>query len=116
MTNPAATAQSCIIRKRSQGEAQERLKMSVRVKLHPILKQLAGGQEALEVTCRTTGECLENLESRFPDIKKMIRDDRGRLRRYCQISVNSRPTYPDELTTTVKDGDQVEIDVLVAGG
>ena len=90
--------------------------MTVRVKLHPILKQLAGGQEAVEMTCTTTGECLENLESRFPQIKKMVRDDRGRLRRYCQISVNSRSTYPNELTTAVKDGDQIEIDVLVTGG
>ena len=92
------------------------LNMTVRVKLHPILKQLAGGQEVVELTCRTTGECLEDLESRFPDIKKMLRDDRGRLRRYCQISVNSRSAYPDELTTAVKDGDQIEIDVLVTGG
>jgi molybdopterin converting factor small subunit len=90
--------------------------MSVRVKLHPILKRLAGGQEVIEITCRTTGECLEGLEMRFPDIKKMVRDERGRLRRYCQILVNAKSTYPNELTTPVEDGDQVDIDVFVTGG
>ena len=90
--------------------------MSIKVRLHPILQHLAGGQEVVEVTGHTTGECLENLESRFPDIKKMIRDKRGQLRRYCSILVNSESTYPKELTTPVKDGDQIDIVVFVTGG
>jgi molybdopterin converting factor small subunit len=90
--------------------------MSIKVKLHPILKSLAGGQEVVEVTGHTTGECLEDLESRFPVIKQMIRDNRGQLRRYCSILVNSKPTYPNELTTPVKDGDQIDIVILVTGG
>jgi molybdopterin converting factor small subunit len=90
--------------------------MSIKVKLHPILQKLAGGQEVVEVTGHTTGECLENLESRFPVIKQMIRDKRGQLRRYCEILVNSKSTYPKELTTPVKDGDQIEIVIFVTGG
>ena len=90
--------------------------MSITVKLHPILQNLAGGQEVVEVTGHTTGECLEDLESRFPVIKQLIRDKRGQLRRYCEILVNSKSTYPDELTTPVKDGDQIDIMIFVAGG
>ena len=90
--------------------------MSIKVRLHPILKSLAGGQEVVEVTGHTTGECLENLESRFPVIKQLIRDKRGQLRRYCEILVNSESTYPKELTTPVKDGDQVDIVIFVTGG
>ena len=70
----------------------------------------------VEVTGHTTGECLENLESRFPVIKKQIRDKRGQLRRYCEILVNSKSTYPNELTTPVKDGDQIDIVIFVGGG
>jgi molybdopterin converting factor small subunit len=92
------------------------LKISIKVRLHPILQHLAGGQEVVEVAGHTTGECLEDLESRFPDIKKMIRDKRGQLRSYCCILVNSASTYPKELTTPVKDGDQVDIVVFVTGG
>ena len=90
--------------------------MSITVKLHPILQNLAGGQEVVEVTGHTTGECLKDLESRFPVIKQLIRDKRGQLRRYCEILVNSKSTYPDELTTPVKDGDQINIMIFVAGG
>jgi len=90
--------------------------MSIKVRLNPILKSLAGGQEVVEVSGHTTGECLENLESRFPDIKKMIRDKRGQLRPYCNILVNSESIHPKELTTPVKDGDQIDIVVFVTGG
>jgi molybdopterin converting factor small subunit len=70
----------------------------------------------VEVTGHTTGECLENLESRFPDIKKMIRDKRGQLRRYCEILVNSQSAYPKELTTPVKNGDRIDVLFIVTGG
>ncbi len=90
--------------------------MSIKVKLHPILKSLAGGQEVVEVTGHTTGECLENLESRFPVIKQLIRDKRGQLRRYCEILVNSESTYSKGLTTPLKDGDQIDIVIFVTGG
>jgi len=90
--------------------------MGVKVKLDPFLQHLAGGQEVVEVTGHTTGECLEDLESRFPSIKQQIRDKRGQLRSYCCILVNSESTYPKELTTAVKDGDQIDIVIFVAGG
>jgi len=90
--------------------------MSIKVRLHPILQKLAGEQEVVEVTGHTTGECLENLESRFPVIKQLIRDKRGQLRRYCEILVNSESAYPKGLTTPVKDGDQIDIVVFFAGG
>jgi molybdopterin converting factor small subunit len=90
--------------------------MSIKVRLHPILQKLVGGQEVVEVTGHTTGECLEDLEGRFPVVKQLIRDKRGQLRRYCEILVNSESTYPKELTTPVKDGDQVDIICFFAGG
>ena len=70
----------------------------------------------VEVTGHTTGECLENLESCFPIMKQLIHDNRGQLRRYCEILVNSESTYPNELTTPVKDGDQIDIEVFFGGG
>ena len=81
-----------------------------------MLQSLAGRQEVVEVTGHTTGECLEDLEGRFPVIKQLIRDKQGQLRRYCEILVNSKSTHPNELTTPVKDGDQIEIVVFFGGG
>ena len=90
--------------------------MSITVKLHPILQNLVGGQELVEVTGHTTGECLENLESRFPVIKQLTRDKRGQLRHYCEILINTKSTYPEELTAPVKDGDQIDVICFFAGG
>ena len=70
----------------------------------------------VEVTGRNTGECLENLESRFPGIKQQIRDKQEQLRPHCNTLVSSESTYPEELTTPVKDGDKIDIVILVAGG
>ena len=70
----------------------------------------------VEVTGHTTGECLADLESRFPSIKQLTRDKREQLRPYCEILVNSESTYLRELTTPVKDGDQIDIVVFVTGG
>jgi molybdopterin converting factor small subunit len=90
--------------------------MSITIRLHPALQHLAGGQKVVEVTGRTTGECLENLESRFAGIRETIRDKKGQLRAYCEILVNSESTYPQELTTPVKDGDQIDVVLIVTGG
>jgi sulfur-carrier protein len=92
------------------------LKISIKVRLHPILQQFAEGQEVVEVTGHTTGECLEDLESRFPGIKQLTRDKRGQLRSSCYILVNSKSTYPEGLTTPVKDGDQIDIEIFITGG
>ena len=90
--------------------------MSIEVELHPILQKLAGGQGVVEVTGLTTGECLKNLESRFPSIEQEIRDKRGRLRPYYCILVNSKHTHAEQLTTPVKDGDKIEIEIFICGG
>jgi molybdopterin converting factor small subunit len=90
--------------------------MSITAKLHPILQNLVGGQEIVEVIGHTTGECLEDLENRFPVIKQIIRDNRGQLRHYCEILVNSKSTYPEDLTSPVNDGDQIDVMCFFAGG
>jgi len=90
--------------------------MSIAIRLHPFLHHLTGGQEIVEVTGRTTGECLENLESRFPAIRQQIRNNKGQLRPYCEILLNSESIYPNELTTPVKDGDVIDVLFIVTGG
>lgn len=90
--------------------------MSVTIKLNPILKEFANGQEIVEVIGYTTGECLEDLESKFPAIKKEIRDNRGNLASYYLIYVNQKVAYPEELTTPVKNGDEIEFGVVITGG
>jgi len=90
--------------------------MTIKVRLHPVLQKLAGGREVIEVNGHTTSECLEKVEGRFPDIRRLIRDKRGQLRRHCRILVNCESANAHGLATAVKDGDQIDIVVLITGG
>jgi len=90
--------------------------MSVVIRVHPFLRHLTGGQELVEVDGHTTGECLENLEKRFPGIRQEIRDEKGQLRGYCEILLNSESTCNRDLSTPVKDGDVIHILFIVTGG
>lgn len=90
--------------------------MSIKVKLNPILQKHAGGQEVVEVTGHTVGGCLENLESRFPDIKQGTRNKQGRLVPYSLFFVNSKCIIVNTLATPVNDGDEIEIKFIAGGG
>jgi molybdopterin synthase sulfur carrier subunit len=90
--------------------------MSSTLQLHPFLRQFAGGQKTIEVKGRTVGECLADLESRFPDIKPHLYDEAGKLADLWDIFINSDSSYPEQLARPVKDGDELIIIALVHGG
>jgi len=90
--------------------------MSVRVKLPPILQELSGGAETVEVTGRTIGECLKELEAQFPGIRETLFDRRGRLLRVFGIYLNSDGLHPVELDTVVRDNDEIVILNFLMGG
>jgi len=90
--------------------------MSVRLKLPPALQELSGGVETLEVSGRTAGECLEELEAQFPGMRESLFDRQGRLLRVFGIYLNSDGLYPVELDTPVKDNDEIIILNFLMGG
>ncbi|PIU55740.1 MAG: ThiS family protein [Chloroflexi bacterium CG07_land_8_20_14_0_80_51_10] len=90
--------------------------MSVKVRIHPLLQEFTGGQEVAEVSGRNVGECLDHLEIQFPGIKRGLCDKRGKVLNYLEIYINSESSYPEELTKSVNDGDELTIVILVGGG
>ena len=86
------------------------------MKLPPALQELSGGVETVEVTGRTVGECLEELEAQFPGIKESLFDRRGRLLRVFGIYLNSDGLHPVELDTPVQGGDEIVILNFLMGG
>jgi molybdopterin synthase sulfur carrier subunit len=90
--------------------------MSVRVKLPPILQKPSGGIEEPEVAGRTVGECLENLEKRFPGVKEVLFDRQGKLLRVFGIYRNADGLRPVELDTKLEDGDELVILNFLMGG
>jgi adenylyltransferase/sulfurtransferase len=92
------------------------MKVSVRINLHKTHRQYTNGQEMVEVNGGDVGECLKELVEQYPDLKKEIFDKKGKLLSVLEIYLNGASAYPDELARKVKDGDEIHLLVMLAGG
>ena len=72
--------------------------------------------DIVEVEGNTVGNCLDNLVRQFPGMGKALFDKKGKLVNVIEIYINSKSAYPDELAKQVKDGDNVHLTLLLAGG
>ena len=90
--------------------------MGVKMRVPAPLRKFVGGQEWIELTGRSVGECLDNLEVQFPGIKQELCDEQGQLSAFYDIYVNSESTYPEGLTKPVKNGDELTVVPIIAGG
>ena len=82
--------------------------MSIKVHIHKTHRQYTKGMEAVEVEGDTVNQ--------FPVIEKEVFDKKGNLRNIIEIYINLESAYPDELARPVKDGDEIHITYMLAGG
>ena len=92
------------------------LEVSARINLHKTHRQYAGGKEIVDVSGNTVGECLRDLVSQYPELEKEIFDKKGNLLSVLEIYLNGASAYPDELKKVVKDGDEIHLLTMLAGG
>jgi len=59
---------------------------------------------------------LKDLVEQVPSIEKEIFAEDGNLLEYLSIFVNRELAFPEELTTPVKDGDDIHLIPLIGGG
>ena len=90
--------------------------MSVKINIHPTLYHFTNEQDIVEVNGSTVGQCLEQLVAQFPAIRTGLFGKDGKLLNYVDIYVNGESAYPEELAKTVKDGDELHIVLIIAGG
>ena len=90
--------------------------MSVKVHLHLTLRQYTDGQEIVETQGKTVGECLKDLVKRFPGVQSSLFDKKGKINNIIEIYLNLQSAYPDELAKPVKDGDEIHVTLMLAGG
>jgi molybdopterin converting factor small subunit len=90
--------------------------MSVKIHIHKTHRQYTDGLSVVETTGETVGMCLADLVNQFPSIKPEILTDDGTPTRKIEIYLNMESAYPDELGKPVKDGDDIHLTLLLAGG
>jgi molybdopterin synthase sulfur carrier subunit len=91
--------------------------MPVTVKIPTILRQHVGGEPTVRGEGRTVRDLLENLDGRYPGIKRGILNDDGHLHRFVNLYVNGEDVrYSGSLDTEISEGDTIAILPAVAGG
>ena len=90
--------------------------MAVKLHLHLTLRQFTNGQEIIEVDGKTVGECLKNVVKKYPAMESSIFGKNGKLSNIVEIYVNLQSAYPNELAKQVKDGDEIHVTMMLAGG
>lgn len=89
---------------------------SVKININPFLTHITNNQSAVDVSGNTIGQCLEQLVTRFPELKKWLYKKDGKLSDLVDIYLNGESSFPLELSKLVKDGDELHIIVIISGG
>ena len=90
--------------------------MPVKVHVHLTHRQFTNGLEVVAVEGNTVGECLNHLIKQFPGMEKALFAKKDKLLNVVEVFLNHATAYPNELLKPVKDGDEINLLVMLAGG
>lgn len=90
--------------------------MSVKVHIHKTHRQHTDGKKDVYAEGGTVGQCLQYLVCLYPGLKKALFDDKGGLKKVIEVYLNLESAYPDELSKAVKEGDEIHLTLMIAGG
>ncbi len=90
--------------------------MPVNVHLHATHRQFTSGQEVVPVEGNTIGECLNHLIRKYPQMEKALFAKKDKLLNSVEVYLNHASAYPNELLKPVKDGDEIHLLTMLAGG
>src|SRR6202166_1180518 len=81
------------------------------------LRQYADKRDSVELNGVTVGEVLGALTSQFPDLRKQLFNDEGKLRSFVNVYLNDEDIrYLKKDATAVATGDTLSIVPSIAGG
>ncbi len=81
------------------------------------LRQFTNGQDAVHVSGSNVGEALEALTVQFPDLRKNLFTDAGKLRSFVNVYVNDEDIrYLEKSETALDESATVSIVPSIAGG
>ena len=88
----------------------------IKINIPSYIQSFTNNMELVEVNGSTVGECLNHLVKQFPGIKEQLFSKDSNLFENIIISINGESAYPDQLTKPIKDGDELNIVVIIGGG
>jgi adenylyltransferase/sulfurtransferase len=81
------------------------------------LRQYTGKQDKVEVSGATVGEVLNTLATQYPDLRKQIFTDEGKLRSFVNVYLNDEDIrYLKKTETPAAAGDTLSLVPSIAGG
>src|SRR5437764_3641896 len=81
------------------------------------LRQFTGKQDAVSASGSTVGEVLAALTTQFPDLRKQIFTDEGKVRSFVNVYLNDEDIrYLSKDATAAKEGDTIALVPSIAGG
>ena len=91
--------------------------MTVKVLIPTALRPYAGQQSEIEANGSTVGEAMNDLATRFPDLKRHLYTKDGSLRNFVNVYLGDEDVrYIKGLATAIREGDALSIVPAIAGG
>jgi adenylyltransferase/sulfurtransferase len=91
--------------------------MAIKILIPTALRQYSQNQDSVQIDGKNVGELLGNLTEKFPDLRKHLFSEDGRIRNFVNVYINDDDVrYLSGNATGVKDGDVISIVPSVAGG
>ncbi len=88
-----------------------------RILIPTPLRQFAEKQDSVELPGATVGEVLGALTTKFPDLKKHLYNDEGKLRSFVNVYLNDEDIrYMNKEATPAAASDTLSIVPSIAGG
>ena len=88
----------------------------MKVNIHRAHRIYTNGLEKVEVKGNTVGDCLDQLIEQYPGMREGLFDKKGKLLNVVEVYVNNESAYPEELEKPVKNGDEIHLILMLAGG
>lgn len=91
--------------------------MPIKVMIPTPLRSYTDNKDSVEIEGQTINEVLLNLTDKYPQLKRHLFADDGKLRNFINIYLNDEDIrYLDREDTRVKEGDIISIIPAIAGG
>jgi adenylyltransferase/sulfurtransferase len=88
-----------------------------KVLIPTALRQFTAQQDAVEVKGATVAEALQQLTTQYPNLKKNLYNDEGKLRSFVNVYVNDEDIrYLDKDETELEGNETISIVPSIAGG